>query len=118
NQEADNLRTRKKKQEIYKQSGISSQDSRIVNPSFYHYDLYRLNPREDTSSIGLEDSLADPQAIHAIEWADRLEGNLPLPSVHVHLSSQADHHRISIAFKSSKIPSARHIDEFYKYWAT
>ena len=36
-----------------------------------HIDLYRL-AAEDLPSIGLDDWLADPQAIKVVEWADRL----------------------------------------------
>lgn len=85
---------------------------------FYHYDLYRLNPGDDMSSIGLEDSLADPQAIHAIEWADRLGEVLPLPCVQVVLSPRQDHHQIVIRFEDPQIPSPAQIDEAYKFWAT
>jgi tRNA threonylcarbamoyladenosine biosynthesis protein TsaE len=41
-----------------------------------HVDLYRLESAEDLEDIGLNDLLYD-QAVIAIEWADKLSGNLP-----------------------------------------
>ena len=41
-----------------------------------HVDLYRLESVEELEEIGLNDLLYD-QAVIAIEWADKLSGNLP-----------------------------------------
>ena len=38
----------------------------------YHVDLYRLETEAEVASVGLEDMLADPAGIGAIEWPDRL----------------------------------------------
>ena len=41
-----------------------------------HVDLYRLESVDELEDIGLNDLLYD-QAVIAIEWADKLSGNLP-----------------------------------------
>lgn len=38
----------------------------------YHVDLYRLETSAEVDSVGLEDLLADPAGVCAIEWPDRL----------------------------------------------
>lgn len=43
----------------------------------YHVDLYRLETAAAVESIGLDDILADPDGICAIEWPDRLGDLLP-----------------------------------------
>lgn len=65
---------------------------RIISPTFifirsytlyhkpytlYHVDLYRIERLEDIRGLGLEEILADPRNIVAIEWAERIKGILP-----------------------------------------
>ena len=66
---------------------------RIVSPTFilmrrypltiknfswlYHIDLYRLETEADLADLGLPEIFADPAAIVAIEWAERLKPSLP-----------------------------------------
>lgn len=38
----------------------------------YHVDLYRLETAADVASVGLDECLADPAGICAIEWPERL----------------------------------------------
>lgn len=70
-------------------------DERVTSPSFalvneydgrvadgtpvrlYHVDLYRLETAAAVESVGLEDLLADPAGICAIEWPDRLGERTP-----------------------------------------
>ncbi|MBI3900948.1 MAG: tRNA (adenosine(37)-N6)-threonylcarbamoyltransferase complex ATPase subunit type 1 TsaE, partial [Chlamydiia bacterium] len=41
----------------------------------YHFDLYRLNKREDFFAMGFEEYLGG-SGVALIEWAERLEGEL------------------------------------------
>lgn len=50
-------------------------DGRLIR--FYHVDLYRLETVAEVESVGLEDLLADPEGICAIEWPDRLGAATP-----------------------------------------
>ncbi len=43
----------------------------------YHVDLYRLETDAEVDSVGLDDLLADPAGICAIEWPDRLGARSP-----------------------------------------
>lgn len=46
------------------------------NLSLYHLDAYRLSPASDISSLGLNDTLGQPQAIVLVEWADNVMNKL------------------------------------------
>jgi tRNA threonylcarbamoyladenosine biosynthesis protein TsaE len=49
-----------------------------ADTSIHHLDLYRLESAEEIYSAGVEDFLADKNAILFIEWAERLaKGQLP-----------------------------------------
>jgi len=65
---------------------------RIVSPTFvfirqyylpskiyhlYHIDLYRIEKPEEAKGLGLEEILSDPNAIVAIEWAEKVSDILP-----------------------------------------
>ncbi len=85
---------------------------------FYHYDLYRLHSGDDFSSIGLADSLAEPGAIHAIEWADRLGGDFHAWGAKVLLKAEGTIHWAEISFFGPQVPESERIEEAYAHWAT
>ncbi len=99
-------------------------ESRIQNPEaqtarvFYHYDLYRMGEGDDFASIGLEESLADPEAINAVEWADRLGGNVPKRCVLVQMSEVGSQREIRIEFLSPTLLDEGSIEAYYDEWAT
>ncbi|MBI5422173.1 tRNA (adenosine(37)-N6)-threonylcarbamoyltransferase complex ATPase subunit type 1 TsaE [Candidatus Peregrinibacteria bacterium] len=101
-------------------SGLRNQDSEISRGKmvFHHYDLYRLNAGDDFSSIGLEESLSDPQAINAVEWAERLEGQYPQRTVSVNLSGAGDDRIVRIEFQSPTVLGENSIEAYYEEWAT
>jgi len=73
---------------------VASYEARVpVN----HIDLYRLDNAGEALDIGLEDLLYS-DCISIVEWADRLEGFLPLASIKVELQAagERDHRLISI----------------------
>ena len=104
-------------------------------PAFHHYDLYRLSPGDDLSSIGFDDTLNDPEAINVIEWADRM-GELPADHIRVELSSgggvlnseegsgqtavgeSAQKHQLAIQFHSTAITPASMVAPFWDEWKT
>lgn len=51
----------------------------------YHLDLYRIEGPEAALAFGLDDYLADPEALVVIEWAERLADLLAGHCVTVHL---------------------------------
>ena len=62
---------------------------------FYHLDLYRLegNPN-DAYSLGLEEMLAETNAVILIEWSERLV-NFTIPNAfHVHISDAGADQRL------------------------
>jgi tRNA threonylcarbamoyladenosine biosynthesis protein TsaE len=101
-----------------KRSNHKSQITSHKGKVFYHYDLYRMSEGDDFASIGLDESLADPEAINAIEWADRLEGRIPKRCILVHLSDAGNHHEIRIEFLSPTILEESAIEPYYEEWAT
>ena len=46
-------------------------------PDFYHVDLYRIEKLEETKGLGLGEIFSDPQALVAIEWAEKIKEMLP-----------------------------------------
>lgn len=83
-------------------------------PHLYHYDLYRLQDGGAFNSIGLEDSLNDPEAINIIEWADRLAGYAPKNHIRVDLTAGDDGHQVHIDFNHSEVVPEALVD---KYWS-
>lgn len=60
-----------------------------------HVDLYRLSPVE-VADLGLED-LAEGDAVVAVEWAERLPGQLGSSVLEVRIEHQAEGRRIRVA---------------------
>jgi len=53
------------------------QTPRIFFKYFYHIDCYRLKKADEISATGFEDLVSRPENIVLIEWADKIENNLP-----------------------------------------
>jgi len=49
----------------------------LVGRAFYHVDLYRIERIEEARGLGVEEVLADPEAVVAIEWAEKIDKILP-----------------------------------------
>ena len=93
--------------------------SEIRNPKFfYHYDLYRLEEGGDLTSIGYDETLEDPKAINAVEWADRLGDKLPNHYIKVSLEGSGDERTIKIEFISPTILAEDTIESYFDEWAT
>ena len=60
---------------LMKVYSIGNKQSTIIN--LVHVDAYRLNSGQDLIEIGLKDWLGKPNAVTAIEWADRVKDILP-----------------------------------------
>jgi tRNA threonylcarbamoyladenosine biosynthesis protein TsaE len=70
----------------------------VVSPTFvlvreyagrlklYHLDAYRLSDAAELFEIGLEEMLCEPDAIVALEWADRVPEAIPDAACHIHLA--------------------------------
>lgn len=64
-------------------------DEPVVSPTFvlireyrgrlklYHIDAYRLHGPAELLSLGLDEIIAEPDAVTALEWADRVTGAIP-----------------------------------------
>ncbi len=53
----------------------------------YHVDAYRLRRPADAADLGLDDMVAEPDAVVLIEWPERLGSAMPAPT-----------HRITLAY--------------------
>ncbi len=58
-----------------------------------HIDLYRLEGSGDLASLGLEDLLGRDGSISAVEWPERLQGDLDVPVWRVAIAIGPDEHR-------------------------
>ncbi|MBW1698962.1 MAG: tRNA (adenosine(37)-N6)-threonylcarbamoyltransferase complex ATPase subunit type 1 TsaE [Deltaproteobacteria bacterium] len=72
---------------------------------FFHVDLYRINSIEEAEDIGLWEILHGNHIV-AIEWADRLEHDLPSDNLAIHLEITSEKSR-KIDFTAS---GQRHIN--------
>jgi len=88
------------------------------NGSFYHYDLYRLAEGADFESLGLLETIENPDAITVIEWADRLGGYTPANYIRVDLEAHDDHHKIGIIFHEPGVVPKEKVEEYFELWAT
>ena len=58
----------------------------------FHIDLYRLDGTSDLEDIGLDELLYD-QAVFAIEWAEKMSGDLPAGHLAMTFEITADDYR-------------------------
>ena len=71
--------------------------------TFYHCDAYRLHAAEELESLGLDEVLGDPDAVVAIEWADRFPNAFDTPAIRVDLAYQSGTNRlIRLTFPSAE----------------
>lgn len=98
-------------------SRVHQEPIKSQSRALYHYDLYRLNPGDDLSSIGYEETIEDEKAINVVEWADRIV-LLPKKYIRVEFESLEDQHKITIKFIDPKIVPKEQIEEFYEEWST
>lgn len=72
---------------------VNEYDGRVAagtSVRLYHVDLYRLETAAEVASVGLDDLLADPEGICAIEWPDRLGASAPREHLLIALEPVSD----------------------------
>jgi tRNA threonylcarbamoyladenosine biosynthesis protein TsaE len=74
-----------------------NEERREKKGKLYHIDLYRLETVFDAFVFGIEEIFRDPIGIILIEWAEKMEGNLPKETVHVRIET------VSMAEDSERI---------------
>ena len=67
----------------------------------YHLDLYRLNDPDELEMIGLRDLIGN-QSILLVEWPDRGQGVLTLPSVTVSIEYRDSGRDLEIVTKDAR----------------
>jgi len=65
---------------------IRQYEIRDTQDVFYHADLYRIDKAEDTRGLGLEEIFVDPNAIVAIEWAEKIKKILPKERIDIYFN--------------------------------
>jgi len=60
---------------------------------FCHIDAYRLNSEKDLLSLGIEEFLADPETVTAIEWAEKIKNIWPENTLEIKLSVLSESER-------------------------
>jgi tRNA threonylcarbamoyladenosine biosynthesis protein TsaE len=63
--------------------------------NFYHFDLYRIDKREDLEAIGFRDYFSLDNILF-IEWPEKAEGYLPVPTYHIKIESFGKQRKLSI----------------------
>lgn len=62
--------------------------------------------------------MSNPEAVSAVEWAERLEGQYPQRYVSVNLSGTGETRTIRIEFQSPTVLGEDPIEAYYEEWAT
>ena len=72
-------------------------DIPAVEKMLYHIDLYRLKNASEMEELGLSEIFADPAAYAVVEWAEKLEEDLPVPRTDIIFKVLSDgSHKISV----------------------
>lgn len=58
---------------------------------FYHLDLYRVELEKELETLGIREILQNPQALVAVEWAEKLGDLLPQKRIDMYFSLQDEH---------------------------
>ena len=69
--------------------GFVHRPSSIVH-SLCHVDAYRIKDERELMNIGLQEHLADPATVTAIEWADRVVGLIPDDAIWIKFEHGSD----------------------------
>ncbi len=91
---------------------------RLPLTALFHYDLYRLESADNFHTIGLEDTLNDPEALNVIEWADRLGEHLPKDYIRVECEAGEAGHEVRIEFVDSEIVGKNFVEHYWDKWQT
>ena len=59
----------------------------------YHIDLYRINGGQEAMAMGIGEILADARAIKVIEWAERIQDQLPQKRIDLYLKHETQKSR-------------------------
>ena len=64
-----------------------------TDPPLRHLDLYRIERDAELDGIGLDEMLADAEAITVIEWPERAGGRVPPEAIRLRLSHEGGDRR-------------------------
>lgn len=64
-----------------------------LDGKFYHLDLYRLDNGEGVDDLGIDEILQNPKNVVVVEWADRLNGRLPVSGIKLYFEYQNNDQR-------------------------
>lgn len=64
----------------------------------YHIDLYRLENNDHLKSLGLEEIINDPNNLVLIEWAEKIEKDLPKNTIRINIEKQKGNVRLITLF--------------------
>lgn len=70
---------------VMKVYNIKVKSKKLKVKRLVHVDCYRFEDYESLKDIGLEDYLNDPQSLVLIEWADKIEEDLPKSTKYINL---------------------------------
>jgi tRNA threonylcarbamoyladenosine biosynthesis protein TsaE len=72
--------------------------SYVGTPKIHHLDAYRLIDEDEFVALGVDELFDDAQAWTIVEWAEKVEREMPGNTIWIELSITSDSHR-SIRFR-------------------
>ncbi len=88
--------------------GLGIKD-KIISPTFvlirqhkfskrilYHIDLYRLENKINIKELGIEEIIINPDNLVLIEWAEKIEKDLPKKTIKINLKKVTENKRLII----------------------
>ncbi len=69
------------------QTGLTNEANQPI--WLYHLDLYRMKDFKDVASLGITQHWGHPQTITVIEWADKIQQDLPTNRIDFHFVRDA-----------------------------
>ena len=77
-------------QKIKSPTFVFARDYPLKKGRFYHLDLYRIEGKVSWQGLGLEEILGNPENICVIEWADRIQDDLPKKRIEVKIEGRGE----------------------------
>ena len=75
-------------------------------PNLVHMDAYRIACEEELESVGFDEIVRDPDRVLVIEWAERIESDLPEARIDIALEHAGEQERTVTVHATARVRAA------------